>query len=130
MLVIDGGFDRQHVETVIRAEGNLARAYFESAVECDRFEWSTFVSKTHEAHRGRRRLQRHAQQLQKLAPVSLRDLVRAIQQIFREKREQLEQGDARVALVEIRPLRIVNGNARQRFVQQILVATIIDGWNL
>src|SRR5215213_2259126 len=115
---------------MIRAERNLARAHFEPAIQCDCLEWSTIVSETHQAERGRRRLQRHAEQLQELAPVSLGDLVRAIQEVLSEKRKELEEGNARIALVEIRPLRIVNGNARQRFVQQILVTTIIDGWDL
>jgi hypothetical protein len=104
----------------------LPGAHFDSAIERYRVERSAIIGKAHQTHGRRRRLQRHAQQLQEFSAVALRNLICAIEQVLGQEGEQLDQGDARIALVEIRPFRIVNRNARQRFVQQILVATIID----
>ena len=65
---------------------------------------------------------RDAEQGQELRPVALGDLVGAVAQRLGEEREELEQGDAGVAAVEVGPLRVVDGDAGQRLVDEILVA--------
>ena len=70
--------------------------------------------------------ERDAEQREELEPVPLRDLVRAVEQVLGQEREQLEQRDAGVALVEVRPLRVVDRDARQRLVDEVLVRARVD----
>jgi hypothetical protein len=45
---------------------------------------------------------------------------------FGEKRENLDERDARIAGIEIRPFRRVRRNTSETFVHQLLVAAIVE----
>ena len=59
--------------------------------------------------------------------IALWNLAAAVEQALGEKGKDLYQGDARVALIEIGPLRVVHGNTCQGFIQQVLVPAAIKG---
>ena len=76
--------------------------------------------------------QRDPEQGEELRPVALRDLVGAVDQRLGQEGEQLEQRDARVAVVEVGPLRVVDRDPGQRLVDEVLVAAGLDdrrGWS-
>src|SRR5205085_2811130 len=46
--------------------------------------------------------------------------------VLREEGEDLDNGDAGVALVKVRPLRIVDGDACQRLVEKVLILAVVN----
>src|SRR5262249_9589197 len=118
-------FDRQHVQPSLSSERHLSCTHFNPVVQGQRLQRSALVGKRDQPARRRSGLQRNTKQRQELAPVSFRNLVAAIQQVLGEEREDLDDRDTRIALVEVRPLGIVHGDARQHLVQQFLVTSIV-----
>ena len=58
-------------------------------------------------------------------PLPLVDLP---EQVVGEEREQLDERDARVAFVEIGPLRGIDGDPFEHLVPKVLVVAVVDGW--
>lgn len=115
----------QHVARDFGAERHLIRAHFALIIQCDRAQRTALTRKSDEAARRGRGVQWHAEQREKFVAIALRDLIAAIEQCLGQKRGDLYNGDARITLVRISLLSIVDGNARGRFVQQILIAATI-----
>lgn len=53
-------------------------------------------------------------------------LVESPEQAFGQEREQLDESDAGIALVEVRPVRCIDRDPPEDFVQERLVDTVVD----
>ena len=74
--------------------------------------------------------QRHAQQAQEFGAADLGHAVGAVEQALGQEGEELDQGDAGVALGELRPLGRVHGHARQGVAHEVGVAAVVDAGDL
>ena len=79
-----------------------------------------------ESSRGRRGLQRDAEELQELAAVPLGDLIGAVEKVFGQKREDLDERDAGVTAVEVRPFRDVRRGQLERLAAQRVETAVVD----
>jgi hypothetical protein len=107
----------------------LPGAHFEAGVEREGLQRPALVREGDEAARGRGGLQGDAEQRQELEAVALGNLVAAVEQVLRQEGEDFDERDAGVAAVEVRPLGVVDGDARQRLAEQVLVFAVVDGRN-
>jgi hypothetical protein len=71
-------------------------------------------------------VQGHVQQAQELQPGRLGDLVEAEEQVLAQEGDELQQGDPRVARVVVRPLRVVDGDAADQLVAELLPGAVVQ----
>jgi len=116
----------KHVESELGAERHAAGAQLQAGIERDADRRTTLVLDRHQPAGGGCRLQRHAEQLQELEPIALRDQVGAVLQVLGHEGEQPDQRHARIALVEVGPFRRVHRHARESLVHQLLVAAVLE----
>ena len=57
-------------------------------------------------------------------------LVKLPKQGVSQEREQFEQSDAGVALVEVRPLWVVDGDSANDLIEELRVVALVDLWGL
>lgn len=58
-------------------------------------------------------------------PLPLGDLP---EQVVGKEREQLDERDARVAFIEIGPLRCIDGDPFEHLFQKVPVVAVVDAW--
>jgi hypothetical protein len=64
--------------------------------------------------------------LEKFSAVALGNLICAVKQTFGEEGENFDQSDTGVAFVEVGPLGGVDGDPRERIVEELLVTAIVN----
>jgi hypothetical protein len=73
-----------------------------------------------------RRPQGNVEQLQELEPVAFGDQVGPVEQAFGHEGEQLDERHAGVGRAAVRPFRGMDGDPRQRVLDELLVASVVD----
>ncbi len=124
-LEINACLNWQHIESLLRAERDFAREHLSVAVEGEGLQGAAFVGEDNQTSRRRGGVERDTQQRKKFSAVAIGNLVAPVEQVLRQEREDFQERDPRVAGVEVGPFRIVDGNARERFVQQLLVLAVV-----
>src|SRR6266545_3918740 len=94
-----------------------------------RRERALVIGDRHQADSRRRGLQRDAEHGEELQPVGFRDPVAAVEQVLGEEREQVDDGDARVAGVEVRPLWSMDRDARLGLGDQLVEGPVVENRN-
>src|SRR5450755_1723535 len=126
LLVVRTPFDWEQIESERGPERHRAGEYLEIAAERGRLQRTGVVGERDDPVGGRCGLQRDPEQRQESPPVALGYLVGAVEQALGQEREQLDQRDSRIALVEVRPVRVVDRNPSQGLVNQLLVGPRVE----
>ena len=123
-------FQRQHVDGARRAEGDGTGAHFGGLGQGGHHAIDPVAAEHAQALGRGDGGQGHAQQAQELGAADLGHAVGAVEQALRQEGEELDQGDAGVALGKLRPLGRVHGHARQGVAHEVGVAAVVDAGDL
>jgi hypothetical protein len=93
---------------------------------CSVWKGTAIVGERHDASSRGPSAQRHTEERQKLSSIALGDLIASVKQALGQKCEHLDQRDSGIAAIEVGPLGIVDGNPRERLVEQVGVTTVVD----